>query len=201
MLTSPQFFEQCSQSYKNKLQKLDDNLDTEDDDEKQKILEEFSSKYLMPKEYWKLLSELALNKTDEKELTKVQNLFTPKAMYQFYFNRKNGMVLKGEQCYRKLLKFRGKKASSQLKHVYEFVEKDISFPHCHIKKRYRQFEECSSALPELEVYLNYQKMRKLYDQIKASEANIKKWFSLLLEADDEEFVCHNVEYSTWRRFA
>uniref|UniRef100_A0A914R3I3 Uncharacterized protein n=1 Tax=Panagrolaimus davidi TaxID=227884 RepID=A0A914R3I3_9BILA len=143
MLCSKLFFEQCSPSYKIELQKLDEALDFDDDSKKQKILEEFSTKYLMPKEYWKLLSELALNKTDENELIKAQNLFTPKAIYQFYFDRKNGMFLKNEMCYRKLLKFRGKNASSRLRHVYEFVEKDITFPHCYIKRRYRQYEECA----------------------------------------------------------
>uniref|UniRef100_A0A914PXT4 F-box domain-containing protein n=1 Tax=Panagrolaimus davidi TaxID=227884 RepID=A0A914PXT4_9BILA len=46
----------------------------------------------------------------------------------------------------------------------------------------------------MEVYQKYQKMRKLYDKIQAAKNDIFQWFSLLKEADDEEFLCQNVEY-------
>uniref|UniRef100_A0A914Y5Y1 F-box domain-containing protein n=1 Tax=Panagrolaimus superbus TaxID=310955 RepID=A0A914Y5Y1_9BILA len=37
-------------------------------------------------------------------------------------------------------------------------------------------------------------MRKLYDKIKAAEEDIFQWFTLLKEADDEEFLQQNIEY-------
>uniref|UniRef100_A0A914Q699 Uncharacterized protein n=1 Tax=Panagrolaimus davidi TaxID=227884 RepID=A0A914Q699_9BILA len=72
---------------------------------------------------------------------------------------------------------------------------DLGFPH-NLLEYYLYFYETlypNKHLPHKIIKCNYD-MRKLYEKIKAVEENEEKWIKLMEEADDIEFVKHNIEY-------
>lgn len=50
-----------------------------------------------------------------------------------------------------------------------------------------------SPIPK-EIFLLYKQNEKLYEEIVAAENDTEKWFQLVAQVEDIEYVCNNVEY-------
>uniref|UniRef100_A0A914PQT0 Uncharacterized protein n=1 Tax=Panagrolaimus davidi TaxID=227884 RepID=A0A914PQT0_9BILA len=88
MLISQKFFDKCDPSYQAVITQLELDLSsTEANHLKEEFLENFASKYIMPKEYWSLKLELAnyLWSISEEKCSS----FVLKGIYHFYYDRKN----------------------------------------------------------------------------------------------------------------
>uniref|UniRef100_A0A914Q3D3 Uncharacterized protein n=1 Tax=Panagrolaimus davidi TaxID=227884 RepID=A0A914Q3D3_9BILA len=73
-------------------------------------------------------------------------------------------------------------------------ESDLTYPHPCLTECLHIFERNASHVPSLKLVQRYESMKKLYYKIKANKEDLEKWFKLLLEADDINFVKDTVEY-------
>uniref|UniRef100_A0A914RAE1 Uncharacterized protein n=1 Tax=Panagrolaimus davidi TaxID=227884 RepID=A0A914RAE1_9BILA len=53
--------------------------------------------------------------------------------------------------------------------------------------------EKSSFIPKT-ILRTHEKMKTIYSRIKSNEKNVEKWFEVITEVEDEEFVENNIEY-------
>uniref|UniRef100_A0A914PCK2 Uncharacterized protein n=1 Tax=Panagrolaimus davidi TaxID=227884 RepID=A0A914PCK2_9BILA len=79
-------------------------------------------------------------------------------------------------------------------YCYRAEESDLTYPHPRLTRCYHIFERNATHIPSLKLVQRYESMKQLYDKIKANKEDLEKWFKLLLEADDINFVKDTVEY-------
>uniref|UniRef100_A0A914Z283 Ycf80 n=1 Tax=Panagrolaimus superbus TaxID=310955 RepID=A0A914Z283_9BILA len=194
MLISQKFFDQCDPSYQDDITELERNLSsTEDNEQKQRFLDNFSSKYLMPKEYWELKLELSnyLWSISEEKCSS----FVLKGIYHFYYDRKHEVYI-SDGFYRKILNLSIKKFSLMIpSKSRDYIKNALTYPHRHLEKFYQKYEENATSLPSPDLIKRHNEMKELYHRIKgAKNDDVEKWFSLLSEANDKQFIIHNIEY-------
>uniref|UniRef100_A0A914QHN3 Uncharacterized protein n=1 Tax=Panagrolaimus davidi TaxID=227884 RepID=A0A914QHN3_9BILA len=73
-------------------------------------------------------------------------------------------------------------------------ESDLAYPHPCVTECLHIFERSASHVPPLKLIQRCESMKQLYSKIKANKEDLEKWFQLLLEADDINFVKDTVEY-------
>uniref|UniRef100_A0AC34FD05 Uncharacterized protein n=1 Tax=Panagrolaimus sp. ES5 TaxID=591445 RepID=A0AC34FD05_9BILA len=148
-----------------------------------RLILEFASQYLTPKEVWKKIwivgGDLSIFGSTTYHLSfpiSSKMIFTDK--YKFL---------------RKLLDlqfFRSEENINQL--VYHIEE--LCYPHNLLEICLHSYELFAvTHLPPKVITRNFE-MRKLYERIKLVEDNEEEWINTMIEADDNEFVKHNIEY-------
>uniref|UniRef100_A0A914QUQ3 Uncharacterized protein n=1 Tax=Panagrolaimus davidi TaxID=227884 RepID=A0A914QUQ3_9BILA len=158
-----------------------------------KLLNEFSSNFLMPKKLWdkkiKLIQSLTLGDYYvDKERVAAECIFH--LCYLTFPDRKYLHVpyLHDKKLYycedRDLQRF----------HEPALIIKNICFPHKDLEMKWKDLEFCATSIIPRSDYRRFEKMKKLFIKIKSIRNNTEKWFNALLEAEDYEFVVDNVEY-------
>uniref|UniRef100_A0A914QI13 Uncharacterized protein n=1 Tax=Panagrolaimus davidi TaxID=227884 RepID=A0A914QI13_9BILA len=193
MLISQKFFDKCDPSYQAVITQLELDLSsTEANHLKEEFLENFSSKYIMPKEYWSLKLELAnyLWSISEEQCSS----FVLKGIYHFYYDRKNEVYI-SDGFYRKILHLSIKKFALMLpSKKRDYIKNALLYPHKHLEKFYKEYDEIGTSPLPAALMKRHNEMKELYERIKESENDLEKWFSLLFEANDRKFIIHNIEY-------
>uniref|UniRef100_A0AC34FCI4 F-box domain-containing protein n=1 Tax=Panagrolaimus sp. ES5 TaxID=591445 RepID=A0AC34FCI4_9BILA len=80
----------------------------------------------------------------------------------------------------------------------DYIKNALTYPHKHLEKFYQKYEENATSLLSADLIKRHNEMKELYGQIKAAEIDPEKWFSLLFEANDKQFIIHNIEYRIGR---
>uniref|UniRef100_A0A914QCM7 Uncharacterized protein n=1 Tax=Panagrolaimus davidi TaxID=227884 RepID=A0A914QCM7_9BILA len=153
---SPEYKEKLNPTYRRKLENLEEKFSaTLDLTEKQRILDEFSEEYLMPRQYWDEMICLYFvnnrNGYDEASKNELEKL-RERAIYQFYYDNDEqlrdqiriNLWFQAEQ--RKLLK------SDTSHHNYrtfdrafiKFKERQLTYPHQALDDCYQFYERYSS---------------------------------------------------------
>uniref|UniRef100_A0A914PM92 Uncharacterized protein n=1 Tax=Panagrolaimus davidi TaxID=227884 RepID=A0A914PM92_9BILA len=192
MLISQEFFD------KSVITQLELDLSsTEANYLKEEFLDNFSSKYIMPKEYWSLKLELAnyfWSISEEQFCFNLCNSFVLKGIYHFYYDRKYEEYT-SDGFYRKILHLPIYKFG--LIHPSDFqdyIKNALLYPNKHLEKFYKKYDENATSPLPADLLKRHNEMKELYQRIKASENDLEKWFSLLCEASDRKFIIHNIEY-------
>uniref|UniRef100_A0AC35F4U7 Uncharacterized protein n=1 Tax=Panagrolaimus sp. PS1159 TaxID=55785 RepID=A0AC35F4U7_9BILA len=175
------------------------------------VIFNFAKNYLTPKQYWEYGINYFVKNTIFCEELKESCLKIAKiAYFHLYYNKELNAVeylnhgheeflqAYGEKCV-KVIDFQNKHYLERgfFKEDYEnyvVTEKDLRYPHDFLKECFHEFESEASCLPSKKLIKRYEEMLEFYPRIKAAESgDIEKWFSLLLEIDDVDFVKDNVE--------
>uniref|UniRef100_A0A914PRA2 Uncharacterized protein n=1 Tax=Panagrolaimus davidi TaxID=227884 RepID=A0A914PRA2_9BILA len=175
------------------------------------VILSFAKNYLTPKQYWEYWMKYFVKNTIFCEELKESCLKIAKVAYfHLYYNKEMNAVeywnhghgdflqAYGEKCV-KVIDFQNKHYLERgfFKEDYEnyvVTEKDLRYPHDFLKECFHEFESEASCLPSKKLIKRYNEMLELYPRIKAAESgDIEKWFKLLLEVDDIDFVKDNVE--------
>uniref|UniRef100_A0A914Q686 Uncharacterized protein n=1 Tax=Panagrolaimus davidi TaxID=227884 RepID=A0A914Q686_9BILA len=101
-----------------------------------------------------------------------------------------------EQCLRddiKLCDYVSNKINRQINY-FRAEESDLTYPHPCLTECHHIFERNASHVPSLKLVQRCESMKQLYNKIRANKDYLEKWFKLLLEADDNNFVKDTVEY-------
>uniref|UniRef100_A0A914QBF0 Uncharacterized protein n=1 Tax=Panagrolaimus davidi TaxID=227884 RepID=A0A914QBF0_9BILA len=77
---------------------------------------------------------------------------------------------------------------------YRAEESNLTYPHPALTECFHIFERSASHVPPLKLVQRCESMKQLWYKIRANKEDLEKWFKLLLEADDNNFVKDTVEY-------
>uniref|UniRef100_A0AC34FI76 Uncharacterized protein n=1 Tax=Panagrolaimus sp. ES5 TaxID=591445 RepID=A0AC34FI76_9BILA len=181
------------------------------DDEKAKIYDKFAENFLMPKELWikrlrfvsdkemdgykEVFSRRLMNKTTIAEQIQVW----VNAMQHLYYDRE---AINCKSLHLKMLKpscVGGElpgNADTMLvnKDVVNKTLKNLSYPNNRLRHNLMLYERYSSSPAPKSLIEKVEKMETLYWKIKAVSGNLEKWIKTMAEANDIEFVKHNVEH-------
>jgi hypothetical protein len=176
---SQKFYEALDPTYLQKIKKLEEVLDRIEDydfeyDRYYSFVKNFANNYMLPKELW----EKTRNAYFSTEWENWKH-------YQFYFSN------------RVLTHYQTKHRSFFLKslHFEDVCDSSfLSYPHWKLDHIFSIFTDKSWAPLPRPVIKKYKEMKALYDKIESVEDDSEKWFTTLLEAENDEFVKQNVEY-------
>uniref|UniRef100_A0A914QS45 Uncharacterized protein n=1 Tax=Panagrolaimus davidi TaxID=227884 RepID=A0A914QS45_9BILA len=162
------------------------------------LLFEFSQNYLMLPKYWDELFEashkvvLTLYKSPSLRYFNGHNESLRGRMRSRKHFFSNDILQHTEHGFKKLL-------HEPPKFYQEFVEyneikKELCLPRKDLDKTWRYFKEYSSSPLPQEALLLYEETKKLYEKIISAKNDVKKWFKLICQVKDDEYICNNVEY-------
>uniref|UniRef100_A0AC34FQU1 F-box domain-containing protein n=1 Tax=Panagrolaimus sp. ES5 TaxID=591445 RepID=A0AC34FQU1_9BILA len=149
------------------------------------ILYKLAGECLVPKEYWDYCRSL-IRYQGERAKEWRQDL---KAFSKAHFHFEKDFTGNLEQFHLLLLDYQYRIDESG----YSCSKHALSYPHSHLKHCFRIYERHSIHQPSDKLIKKYEEMQKMYLQIKAAEKDSEKWFQLLIEIDNVNFVCDNVE--------
>uniref|UniRef100_A0AC35G5G0 F-box domain-containing protein n=1 Tax=Panagrolaimus sp. PS1159 TaxID=55785 RepID=A0AC35G5G0_9BILA len=183
MLLPASFFDKLDPKYREKLAELEKTLKRE---KSRKIaidsLMDFLNQFMMPKEFWNKLFKLI---SDEPPVMRTPlKIISSLSHYQYFYDDYLGYVTN--------LKI---KIYDHEYHGRVIDVEELCYPQKYLETKFVQYEKtyASSFIP-ISVIRTYKRMKRLYTKIKSVEKNVEEWFKALKEAEDEEFVEHNVEY-------
>uniref|UniRef100_A0A914PNE3 Uncharacterized protein n=1 Tax=Panagrolaimus davidi TaxID=227884 RepID=A0A914PNE3_9BILA len=212
MILPDKFRDRCSPTYLKAIDKLELNLDNINIHETGQVISSFAKNYLTPKQYWEFwLSSFEFDAIFHEEFEESCLKIAKTAYFHLYYNKEwnewnenwshehnDSLQAYGENCV-KVINFQNKHYLERgfFKKDYQnyvVTEKDLQYPHDFLKECFHEFESEASCLPSKKLIKRYNEMLELYPRIKAAESDdIEKWFQLLVEVDDVDFVKDNVE--------
>uniref|UniRef100_A0A914QZT1 Uncharacterized protein n=1 Tax=Panagrolaimus davidi TaxID=227884 RepID=A0A914QZT1_9BILA len=220
MVLSKEFFDRCSSLYRKVYDDFRTKLSTivyppsgtlQDKviyaQDVQAAILKFSSFYYTPKELFELYIELAKDIKDIDSNTDVYQRNCEKvaeiAYFHLHYDYKWMRIPFDDRQFSetnvslrddiKLCDEVSNKINRQLRY-YRAEESNLTYPHPALTECLHVFERNASHVPPLKLVQRCESMKQLWYKIRTNKEDLEKWFNLLLEADDNNFVKDTVEY-------
>uniref|UniRef100_A0AC34FTX8 Uncharacterized protein n=1 Tax=Panagrolaimus sp. ES5 TaxID=591445 RepID=A0AC34FTX8_9BILA len=176
---SAEYLDKLDPTYRNLLEDLVQKTAYEnanyDEENNEKLIKSFSKKYMLPLEFWYSLYE-EYSSDDNPEF----------AYYQFYLTEDTAIELEFEYSHKLL----------SLMSVFEddrMQPRLIEFPNYLMDQILLECEETADKPLPKKSLQKFAKARPIYEKIVSNYSDSEVWFNALTEAEDVEFVKHNVE--------
>uniref|UniRef100_A0A914Q9A0 Uncharacterized protein n=1 Tax=Panagrolaimus davidi TaxID=227884 RepID=A0A914Q9A0_9BILA len=201
MLVDEAVLEKLDPSYKKEILKLESKyaaIKYKKFPRIKQLLFEFSQNYLMLPKYWDELFVashkvvLTLYKSPSLKYFNGHNESVRGRMRSRKHFFSNDILQRTEHGFKKLLNEPPKLHQEFVE--YNEIKKELCLPRKDLDKTWRYFKEYSSCPLPREALLLYEETEKLYEKIISAKNDVKKWFKLICQVKDNEYICNNVEY-------